>query len=98
MFSRDRHRCIFLEEKVPLSWRRTLFFFLVLVGIASVYYFKVREERPAEQTFSFSQESAKAYVLGLNDKELVNQLTIRDNDKKTELSFLKVGERNWRIV
>jgi len=81
-----------------LSWKRTLLFLLVLGGIVSLYYFKVGRERPADRTFSFSTESAKSYILNLNGKDFVDRLILRDASKKTEISFLKIGEHNWRII
>ena len=81
-----------------MNWKRTLFFLVILGGIVGFYYFKVRQERPADRSFSFSTESTKTYILSLSDKDFVNHLTIRDTSKKTEISFLKVGEHNWQIT
>lgn len=71
---------------------------MILGGIVGFYYFRVRQEHPADRSFSFSTESAKSYILSLSDKDFVNHLTIRDTSKKTEISFLKAGEHNWQIT
>jgi len=81
-----------------LSWKRTLFFLLILVGVAGLYYFKIRKENPANQTFSLSTESARTYLLTVNQKDSVNHLKIRDSSKKTEIFFQKIKEHDWRIT
>jgi len=81
-----------------LNWKKTFLFLLVLIGIANLYYFKVHKESPADRTFSFSAESAKTYILTLNEKDSVNHFTIRDTSKKTEISFQRIKSHDWNIT
>ena len=81
-----------------MSWKRTLFFLLVVVGLAGFYFIKIQGQHSSENSFSFATEAAKTRILALDAKEKVRRMTVRDFLKDTELSFSKSDDQTWRIT
>jgi hypothetical protein len=94
---------IFCEETIQLSWKRTLALLLILGGLATFYFIKVKTQKKPAPTRGAEISSGETtnpdlYVLNLKEKEEINRFQLHDFSKKTAFYFEKKNEKLWQLT
>jgi hypothetical protein len=84
-----------LEEKIPLSRKKTAVLFFIFILISGFYYLKVGKF--SSGFFSQAPEAARSRILPLDSEETIERMTLKDHEEDTEISLRQISNHEWRI-